>query len=125
MPVANITPNSRAVHKDTRVPGPPQFCPKFYVYLGYGKDTVDLRYAKGKKYPCSGYKFIMEKTSVGVSVEMRTLMTSFFLGAACAAVLLTATGNSNLANAQSATVCDCLLNNETHTGVPYSQQAGR
>lgn len=60
----------------------------------------------------------MEKTSVGVSVEMRKLVTRFFLGAACAAVLLTATGNSNVANAQSATVCDSYARN-------YSQNASR
>jgi len=48
---------------------------------------------------------------------MRTLKTSFFLGAACAAAVLTAAG-SNLANAQSATVCDSYARN-------YAQNASR
>lgn len=49
---------------------------------------------------------------------MRTWMISLCLGVACAVIVLTVTGNSNLANAQSATVCDSYARN-------YAQNASR
>lgn len=55
---------------------------------------------------------------------MRRSMKSFFLGAACAAVLLTGTGNSNIANAQSATVCNSHAGNYAEKAIRQGQVIG-
>lgn len=112
---ASFKHNSEFSHRSQRRPRSKStvILSHFFLYLDYGRGSL----AQGIK---TSWKNFGE-----VSVEMRTLMTSFCFGATCAAVLLTAMGNSNLANAQSATVCDSYARNYAQNASRQGQVIGR